>query len=194
MGGNAKGSGFERSVCKQLSNWWSSGLEGKARDDIFWRSSQSGGRATQRAKQGKATFGAYGDIAAVDPVGQPLLRLVTIELKRGRSHGHPIDSIESKVTSKPKPFELAVAQASRSAELAKSVSWWLLCRPDRREAMLYMPFELARRFPRFPATRIRYRFAPAGKSPTAKLDIVGVRWEEFLSTVPPKALLAMALP
>lgn len=138
MGGSHKGSSFEREICKLLSCWWSKGIEGKARDDIFWRSSQSGGRATQRAKFGKKTFGSYGDIAAVDPVGAPLLKAFTIELKRGRSHGCPNDLLDCKPSTKPKPFEQCLMQAIEAHQRAVSLFWMLLCRRDGRVSMVYM--------------------------------------------------------
>lgn len=127
----SKGSAFERELCKLLSKWWT----GDARDDVFWRSSQSGGRATQRAKQGLRTHGSYGDIAAVDPIGEPLLKVFTIELKRGNSHGTPWDLLESKPDSKPCKFEQCLQQAVRSAEQAGSVGWMLILRRDRRPAV-----------------------------------------------------------
>lgn len=133
MNGNRKGGQFERQLCRQLSLWWTSGK----RDDVFWRSSQSGGRATQRAKSGKSTFGAYGDIAAVDPVGLPFLRVFTLELKRGRSHGFLGDLIDLPKKAKQRPFESAMEQAMRSAQQAKSLSWLLICQRDRRKAMVY---------------------------------------------------------
>ena len=74
-----KGGRFEREVSKQLSLWWTEG----ERDDVFWRSSQSGGRATTRAKGGKLTAGSYGDITALDSVGEPFLKYFCLELKRG---------------------------------------------------------------------------------------------------------------
>lgn len=75
----AKGAEFERQVCKELSVWWT---EGK-RDDIFWRTAMSGGRATVRAKQGKKTNYQYGDVTFTDPVGKPLIEYFLFELKRG---------------------------------------------------------------------------------------------------------------
>ncbi len=139
----AKGSEFEREVCKRLSLWWSAGLsKGDARDDIFWRSSQSGGRATQRAKTGQKTFGSYGDIAAVDPIGQPLLKYFTIELKRGRSHGFLGDLLDLKDNVKH-PFVATLRQARRSAKQAGSKTWLLICRRDRRVAMVYLPWRHA---------------------------------------------------
>ena len=76
-----KGSSFERTMCKEFSLWWTN----KERDDVFWRTSQSGGRATQRAKSGKRTSDSYGDMMAVDEDGKPLTKFILTEFKKGYS-------------------------------------------------------------------------------------------------------------
>lgn len=138
MNGNRKGSKFEREICVQLSEWWSKGIEGVARDDIFWRASQSGGRATQRAKSGKRTAGSYGDIAAVDAVGVPLLKVFTLELKRGRSHGDIGDMLDVPLKGKPRPFQNTLEQTIGSHQLAGSLSWLLISQRDRRCCLAIM--------------------------------------------------------
>lgn len=135
-----KGSQFERQICKQLSLWWTVG----ERDDIFWRSSQSGGRATQRMKFGKKTFGSYGDVAAVDPFGQPLLEYWTIELKRGKSHGSPWELLEC--TGECQKFEQTLAQVYRSHIHSGSEGWLLICKKDFRHAMAYIDWRTISRF------------------------------------------------
>lgn len=130
----AKGSAFERDICKQLSRWWTGGK----RDDVFWRSSQSGGRATQRMKSGKRTYGSYGDITAVDPIGEPLLKLFTIELKRGRAHRGVGDMIDARPSRRLHPFAKCLLQTYRSAQDARSSSWMLIGRRDFREAIAYV--------------------------------------------------------
>ena len=79
-----KGSQFEREICKTLSRWWTQDIE-NPRDDVFWRTSQSGGRATERMKKGKTTAYSYGDVTMVDPIGQPFIDSCLLELKRGYS-------------------------------------------------------------------------------------------------------------
>ena len=79
----SKGPENERVFCKLLSRWWSEGLDLPSNDAIFWRTSISGGRATTRKKKGLKTAGSYGDVAAIDPIGQPLIEVCTIELKKG---------------------------------------------------------------------------------------------------------------
>lgn len=72
-GGKAKGAGFERMVCKRLSLWLSQGR----RDDLFWRSAMSGGRAT--LKSGRKA--QAGDISAIHSEGDTFLQDVFIECK-----------------------------------------------------------------------------------------------------------------
>ena len=68
MNPKAKGSSFERAVCKALSLWISSG----EREDLFWRSAMSGGRSTVAAKGGTKLNAQCGDITSVDPLGNVL--------------------------------------------------------------------------------------------------------------------------
>jgi len=79
--GLGKGPDYERTICKRLSLWWTNG----ERDDVFWRTAGSGGWASTRRKKGEQTYGSYGDVAALDPIGESLIKLVTIEIKRGHS-------------------------------------------------------------------------------------------------------------
>lgn len=81
-GGKAKGSAFERDVCKQLSKWVTKG----ERDDVFWRSAISGGRATVRFAKGKTTEHQAGDICAVHPSGHSFTSYWFIECKFVKSY------------------------------------------------------------------------------------------------------------
>ena len=139
-----KGSSFERKICKFLSNWWTGG----ERDDVFWRSSQSGGRATERAKKGLRTYGSYGDIAAVDPVGESLLKLFTIELKRGSSYKTPADLLDFKEKNAAHPFVSRLFQAYDSHKQAGSLAWMMICKRDHRESILYLPIYVLHRLGR----------------------------------------------
>jgi hypothetical protein len=187
MGGSHKGSSFEREICKLLSCWWSKGIEGVARDDIFWRSSQSGGRATQRAKFGKKTFGSYGDIAAVDPIGIPLLKVFTIELKRGRSHGCPNDLLDCKPSTKPKPFEQCLMQAIDAHKRAGSLFWMLLCRRDGRVSMVYVDLGIVRGVRGLPTLAVGPRVYYDIKLCSGRqLRFLGVKLDDFLSRVKPQ--------
>ena len=181
-----KGGDFEREVCKLLSKWWSKGLGMEERDDIFWRTSQSGGRATQRRKLGMSTFGSYGDIAAVDPIGEPLLKFVTLELKRGSSHGTPWDLFESAPSKAIRPFEAALAQAKTSSEQAGSMGWALIARRDRKEAMIYLDRELGRLLGPHICSYVMFRI---GVNPGSTIRFTAHRLEDFLYKVTPQKII-----
>lgn len=125
--GAAKGSAYERTLAKELSLWWSQGQ----RDDLFWRSSQSGGRATQRAKQGKKTANACGDLCAQDADGQKLLDLFTIEIKRGYNSLHIYNLLEGGKGG----MNAFVVQAEKAASLAGTPYWLLIHKRDRQPAI-----------------------------------------------------------
>lgn len=75
----SKGNTFEREMAKILSLWWSDGKS----DDLCWRSSSSGGRATQRAAKGKTTKGAAADLTPVGDEMIPFFDCFIVELKKG---------------------------------------------------------------------------------------------------------------
>ena len=129
----AKGSNFEREICRKLSTWVSAGI----RDDIFWRAAASGAMATTRAKGGKSTFGQCGDIQAVHPDGRALLDLVTIELKRGYSKSSVHDCIDCSRVSAVTQFEKFLNQVVADSRRAASESWMIIWRRDRREALCF---------------------------------------------------------
>jgi hypothetical protein len=134
-GSSSKGSGYERELCKHLSLWWTDG----GRDDVFWRSSGSGGRAMLRGRAGAATAGQHGDVAATDPVGAPLIDAFTIEIKRGYSEHTTQDLTDRRPGGGVQVWEQFIAQTVESYENAGSLSWLIIARRDRREAMAWMP-------------------------------------------------------
>ncbi len=124
-----KGTPFERKICKLLSKWCSGGKS----DAIFWRTSISGGRTTVRAKKGLETPNSYGDVCAIDPLGIPLMDLVSIELKRGYSGQLTIQNL---LDSKQKdPLLLKFwRQAERDRALGRKRWSWLIFQRDRKQA------------------------------------------------------------
>jgi len=142
---SAKGGQFEREVSRQLSLWWTKGNA----DDVFWRSTTSGARATTRKKQGKGTHGQCGDLCATNKIGLPLLDLLTLELKNGYSKRSIMDSIdktEKKVASGTVSiFEEWIIQAMDAADNAGSASWAIIHKRNSREPMIYFPLHIGRR-------------------------------------------------
>src|SRR5688572_3527363 len=128
----AKGSAFERSICRQLSLWWSGGKH----DDLFWRSATSGARATTRAKSGKRTAGHCGDVVATDSSAQPFISFFTVELKRGYNGATPIDLLDGGNHSK-RSFPAMFKQAADARDRAGTPHWLLIHKRDRRAAMVY---------------------------------------------------------
>ena len=63
-GGKQKGNQFERNTCRALSLW----ITGGKREDVLWRTSMSGGRATVARKRGKSVK-QDGDISAIAAEG-----------------------------------------------------------------------------------------------------------------------------
>ena len=76
-GGKQKGAQFERDICKRLSLWVTEG----ERDDIFWRSAMSGGRATIKHKQGEKATAHSGDISSTHWLGSFLTEAFSLECK-----------------------------------------------------------------------------------------------------------------
>jgi len=179
---SSKGSAFEREICKELSLWWTNGKS----DDVFWRTAGSGARATTRRKSGKKTFGQAGDIQATDPIGQPLIDLCNIELKRGYSKSNLFELVDAPKGRKPCMYEQFIMQAMEDAEKAGVPYWILIVKRDRRVPIIIMPYRLLRDLrissavinSIIPFFRIKYR----GKSNTSH-KLVGMQLSSFLEKV-----------
>lgn len=81
----AKGSAFERKVCERFSLW----VSNLTREDVYWRSAMSGGRATLKLRKdrGREFSAQSGDISAIHPLGNLLLNYFVIECKFLRNLG-----------------------------------------------------------------------------------------------------------
>lgn len=132
----AKGGSYEREICKKLSLWWTSGRT----NDVFWRTAGSGARATVRRKQGKTTFGQVGDVQATDPIGQPLIDMCVVEIKKGYSKHSIIDIIDS--PSYKLEYYVWITKVRLEAKQSKTPYWFLIHRRTRRNEMIYMPWNL----------------------------------------------------
>lgn len=111
-GGGQKGSSFERKIAKKLSLWWTD----NQRDDIFWRTSGSGARATSRSKKNKKTAYEYGDITFTDPIGKSLIDLFLIECKKGYSK------------------EIDLSDFFEPRRNSKLFGWWSKAKEEQKEA------------------------------------------------------------
>jgi len=135
-----KGSSFERELAIKLSLWWTNG----ERSDVFWRTAGSGARARVRGKKGQQTQGQHGDIGATHPIGDPLTKVTIIEVKRGYSRATIQDLVDfpekgSKINT---IYGEWFRKAKESQEQSGSISWMLIHKRDRREALVFMPKDL----------------------------------------------------
>lgn len=135
----AKGATYERQFCRLLSEWWSPG-----NDDLFWRSSQSGGRATVRRRKGKSTRGHCGDISATDSEGEPLLKLVTWELKRGYAKATLHDLIDHSKRAAIQTYYSWLKQAREAANNAGTPYAVVVHKRDKRESVIFFPLAFHR--------------------------------------------------
>lgn len=130
-----KGSSFEREISKALSLWWSHGNN----DAIFWRSTTSGARATQRRKNGLKTKNQNGDITATDPIGQDLLNITTIELKKGYNSYKIQDFLDSR---QQEPYLTSfLKQCKDELENANVKCWWLITHQDSKKTLMFFNYE-----------------------------------------------------
>lgn len=130
----AKGSSFERDICKKLSLWWTHGQ----RDDIFWRSAGSGARATNAHRMGGYVSNAEGDISYSDSIGKPFIDFFCVELKAGYSNWSVMDLLET--NQKVTQFEKFWEQVSESALHCKAFPL-LIYRKDRKNVIVAFDFE-----------------------------------------------------
>lgn len=175
-GGHSKGAEFERTICRQLSLWWT---EGK-RDDIFWRTPQSGGRATNRKKKGKETFGHYGDILATHPFGLPLLTFMTFELKCGYGMASSMDLVDGGEKTLWFKWIMGIRHVQHDA---KSDYWGLIVKRHSKTPIICFPSDLRITKSVF---RESFNHQTIYRPEFGQVDIV--RLEDFLSAVWPRSI------
>lgn len=135
-----KGSQFERDMCRLFSRW----VSGGDRDDLFWRTSQSGGRATACSRRGAAlkTKGFYGDMALVGGSGHEVGKLfadtVSVEFKRGYNRVSIQDLLDLPKRAATRTFESFIDQASADAAVSNRL-WLLVWKRDNRDPIAVMP-------------------------------------------------------
>ena len=192
-----KGSQYERDICRELSLWWTGGKS----DSCFWRTSNSGGRATVRKKVNKKTDGHYGDIGAVDRVGEILIDVLTIEIKRGYSKHSIGDIFDVSDSAAEQVFEKFFSQTIRAHENAGSFAWALISKRDRRDAIIVVPkffWEMVKHknmYPRvFPHFTMQFQRNRKDLSRLHGIEIaVGMRLSYFLKMVTPAAIKELSL-
>ena len=182
--GRGKGGNFERDMSRAFSRWWTNG----ERDDIFWRTGGSGGRATARSRSGKHTAGQYGDIAATDPLGAPLIDWITIELKRGYTEAHIGDVFDRLSTSKPSQLIDFFNQARNSHKEAASDAWLVVHARDRRTPMVWLPAKALRQIDQYDLGDVASLKPQLRYDDGAGLRVVGFPLAVFFEQIEPQAI------
>lgn len=170
--GAGKGPAYERKVCRQLSLWWTNGTS----NNVFWRTSNSGGRHTVHAQKGNVSKFQAGDIGAIDPIGQPLLDLLTIEIKKGYKQ-HTIMALIEGRSKAGGEYGKWLDKLIKQSEKIGTRYWLLIVHRDSMKPMIYMPWSLAVRLNLdevVPCLTLAYT------SNKRIVELVGVNFDGFL--------------
>ncbi len=183
MNNKAKGSSFERVISKKLSLWWTN----NEKEDVFWRTSNSGGRATVRGQKGKKTCNQHGDLCAIDPIGEPFLKMFAIEIKKGYSKHTIADLLDKPEKAADQEYEKWIKQAIASQVGSGSRYWMIIVQRNRRECLVFFPYK-------FCAEVCGEDTTMGGVPPSLVIDIqmkntkhviIGMPLESFLNRVKP---------
>ncbi len=132
--GKAKGSGYERDICKLLTEW----LTGKSKPYVWWRSPSSGALATITAQNPNLT----GDIISVLPEGNFLTDMFSIEVKVG----YPNSSFNKFFSNaKNNEIELFWNQAYNDSKISNKEPM-LIYKKDRKEPLIFINEKLMKKF------------------------------------------------
>jgi len=189
----AKGSSFEREICRALSDWWVGGV---AEDVLFWRTAMSGGRATVRRKKGKTTTKSHcGDIGALTEEGKPLTDLITFELKRAYRSASLNDLLDRSEKSAIQTYENWISQARRSAAEAGTPFWAVIHKRDRRDITITIPLVMAQKLlatrasPVWPSVAYHVRVRDAGAGTESDLRLFSITLYGFFQAFGKKDII-----
>lgn len=140
-----------------------------------------------RSRKGQRTAGSYGDIAALDPIGNPFLKVFTPELKRGKSHSDPGDLLDCNGNCNKHPFIQTLVQASAASDLAESRSWLVIAKRDFHHVAVFFPGYMLND-PTMVHARAELLRPPVFRYRFIEYDFVGMRLEKFLKAVDPAIL------
>ena len=137
MAKSNKGAKWEREICKSLSRWWSIHYMGQNRDDIFWRTAGSGGRATSRRKGLQRTAEQYGDLKADHKEGKPFTDFFLVEMKRGYNDAINLCTLIDCPLDMKMPIVVSWYLKAESERIyARRKAVLLLFKRDRRDAVV----------------------------------------------------------
>lgn len=174
-----KGNKFERDLSRKLSKWWTNG----ERDDLTWRTSNSGGMSTTRFKSGKNTTNQQGDIQAIDPLIQPFHDLFSIEAKRGYDSTNLLKHLDYKTN---KEFEDFWKQTERDANSSNKQPMLILKR-DYKEGVVFIYKSVYDKFVEFHGVPI-IKTLILNYGNEARKKIIGMKLDDFLNWIGPECI------
>jgi hypothetical protein len=168
----AKGSGFERKLCRAVSLFWSGGIH----SDLCWRSAASGARGTTTRTK---TAGYHGDLVATDPSIDGLFRVFCFEAKHYKEFD-VTEVVRGNLRCKLLGFW---RQAMRSARLAGRFPV-LIVKPNFFDELLFVETGVAEAFRSCMRRAIRF-ISIGGKISMFRLQdfFDNVDRQAFLTTV-----------
>jgi hypothetical protein len=137
--GAAKGASFEREICRRFSKFVSPGTK----DTVFWRSAQSGGRATIMNRRGHTNETQLGDLTCVHEAGLWLTNHFIVECKHRANL--QLEAALFKGKGKLAEFWIDLCKLSRRHRRHPM----LVARQNRCDTMLILDQNGAARFSKF---------------------------------------------
>jgi len=189
--GSRKGSSFERTICKELSLWFTHG----ERDDVFWRTAGSGARATTRSKQGKSTANSCGDIGALDDIGKKLMDISVWELKKGYTGKKPservsiLSFVDGLLNQKDPILEQWITKIKKERAVHERKLWFVVFQRDRKKPVICM----SKKSFEYINARSKHKwtwppFGPTASVYTNTLNIRFMQFYDFLTWCKPEAI------
>lgn len=178
-GGKSKGSEFERSIAKTLSLW----ISNDKQDDILWRSTTSGARATSRSKQGKQTVNSYGDLCVLDSRYSFLCEAACFELKKGYAGTGILDILDG---SKKEPDLIKFWNQCEKDRIAGNRKYSIvISKRDRKQTIITLS--------RILHNKILKRIGPGLYNRVVikyqNHNLVVIKFQDFLDNVPAQLFL-----
>ena len=174
--GAQKGAAFERKCCKQLSLWVSDGQ----RDDVFWRSAMSGGRATLGLRKGIKRDAQAGDMTSIsEHLGaNRFLKVFVAEFKHRRNL-----RLESLISKKKSPllgfWKKHLGECNSFSRLP-----FMVAKQNLLPTLLILNNAGMVRFGLTSVSKIVMAWAPVSYE-GQRCQMYILSWERFLKTIPP---------
>lgn len=133
-----------------------------------------------RGRKGKGTRGHCGDICATDSEGEPLVRLITFELKRGYNRAELHQLLDKPPRAKLQTYQEWIVQATRAAKRAGTPYWAIIHKRDMREVTVTVPRKLIAVFDLYD---VHPRVMTYVRGRERLVEIMTLRLDDFLGAV-----------